>query len=107
MSRRKPVPPPPEYPKSFETFTVPGYWLGQMQQGKNEPSCFNGVVHVRRYRITAEVIDEPQAVIAARIQALWDTCDNMHHIGPLRDYAAAIGYELRGEIGSKRKRRRL
>ena len=78
---------------TFETFREPtGYTVGSMTQ--KEPSCFNGIVSVYRYRVTIELIEEPTEVIAARIQKLWEECDNMHHFGPLRKAAEKIGLVL-------------
>lgn len=76
-----------------ETFREVGSWeLGNMQ--RDHPSCFNGVVSVRKYRVTVEQIDEPVEVIRERIQALWDRCDNHHHYAPLKSAAAAVGLTL-------------
>jgi len=89
----------------FETFrTIDSYEVGGLRQ--TEPSCFNGEVRVNKFRVTVEVVDEPKEVVAARIQKLWDECDNYHHWIPLRNAAAHIGYELHGEAGSQRKDRR-
>jgi len=87
-------------PIVMETFSEPHqYAIKNMKQ--DCPSCFNGIVEVRKYRITVELIDEPNEVIAARIQALWDNCDNHHHWDPLRFAAKEIGYELQGNHGNK------
>ena len=78
---------------SIETFRDPrGYWLSQMKQ--SEPSSFNGRVEVRKFRVTVELIDEPEEVIRTRIQKLWDECDNHHHWQPLKKEAEKYGLEL-------------
>ena len=101
MSARKPTPEPARI--EFETFRQIGaYTISNLHQ--TDPSCFNGDVAVRKYRVTIELIDEPTEVIAARLQQLWDECDNYHHAGPLQVAAKAIGYTLVGSYGSKRKR---
>lgn len=69
---------------------------------QEEPSCFNGEVRFRKYRVTFERVDEPHEVLAARIQTLWDTTTNHHHTDSLRNAAASIGYKLVGERGSAR-----
>lgn len=77
----------------IETFREVGSWeLGNLKQ--SEPSCFNGCVRVVKYRVTVERVEEPDDVVRARIQALWDTCDNHHHRGPLRDMARTYGMSL-------------
>lgn len=78
---------------TIETFTKPDYfWLARMEQDK--PSCFNGFVQVKRYRVTVEEIAEPVEVIRERIQKLWDECDNHHHWRPLEAAAKEAGFEL-------------
>lgn len=79
---------------SIETFRDPrGYWLRLLEQ--KEPSSFNGDVQVRKYRVTVELIDEPDEVIRERIQKLWDECENHHHWQPLKNEAKKYGLELK------------
>lgn len=79
---------------SIETFRDPrGYWLRQLKQ--EEPSSVNGDVEVRKYRVTVELIDEPDDVIRERIQKLWDECKNYHHWQPLEAMAKKYGLELK------------
>ena len=86
----------PEFPKVFETFTRVGDWeVRRLKQ--DSPSCFNGAVSVRRYRITIEKIEEPIEVLQARLQELWENCDNHHEWGSLKSEAARLGYELKGQ----------
>lgn len=92
------------FPYIIDTFRRVGAWEeGTLRQ--NKPSVWNGVVYVEKYRVTITRVDEPKEVIHARLQELWDECDNHHHWDPLRVAAKKFGYELQGEPGSKRKRR--
>ena len=77
----------------FETFRVLGnYEIDNLTQ--SNPSCFNGMARVVKYKITVEEIKEPVEVIRARIQKMWDECDNHHHWGPLRAVGKKYGMEL-------------
>ena len=80
--------------KTFETFRKIDDWDIRALTKEN-PSCFNGDVNVEKHRITIEEIKEPKEVIAARLQKLWDECDNHHHRGPLQYAAKKIGYEFK------------
>ena len=83
----------PAYPMSIETFREPGlYSLTQLKQ--DEPSAFNGVVSVKRYRVTVEEIPESDEVIVARIRKLWAECKNHHHWDPLQRAADRYGVKL-------------
>jgi hypothetical protein len=95
-----------EYPVSFETFKAPSFYaLHAMKQ--DEPSCFNSVVNVRRYRITIERIEEPDEIIRERVQKLWDHGDNHHHWNALRAAGKHVGLDLDIKtFGSKRDDRR-
>lgn len=106
MARRpKPISPPPisppPYPMVFETLSEPFINKHDMEK---EPSCSNGIVNVRRYRITVELIDEPIEVIRERILKLWYACDNWHHWSPLKSAAARVGLVLdMRDVGRDRK----
>lgn len=86
-------------PEITETFNKPFNFHIQ-----REPSAFNGDVRFRKYRITVEVIEEPQEVLESRLQKLWDECDNFHHWQPLKNAAKSIGYTLIGEVGKFKKK---
>jgi len=88
---------------SFDTFKEIGLYEQQNLKFK-EPSCFNGNVSIRKYKITIEPIEEPNEVLGERLQMLWDECDNHHHWTPLKRAALQIGYELKGDAGSLRKK---
>ena len=78
---------------TFETFKeITDYTRNQLIT--DEPTCFNGMVRVRKYKVTVEVIEEPIEVIQARIQKMWDECNNHHHWRPLKDAAKQYGLEL-------------
>ena len=84
----------------IETFCKVGSWeLSNMLQ--KEPSCFNGIVRIKRYRVTVEEIEEPVEVLQARLQKLWEESDNMHHYNPLVLAAKELGIELTGPFGGK------
>ena len=88
---------------SFETFRKIGSYDQSNLQSKYA-SCFNGVVNIRKYRVTIEPIEESKEILAERLQKLWDECDNWHHWTPLKNAALQIGYELKGVAGSMRKK---
>jgi len=88
---------------SFETFRKIGSYEQSNLQSK-DASCFNGVVNIRKYKVTIEPIEEPKEILAERLQKLWDECDNWHHWTPLKTIAMQIGYELKGDAGSMRKK---
>ena len=86
-------PPQGPYRTEFETFRKPGLWtLREMTQ--DQPTCFNGVVSIRKYRVTVEEIEEPKEVLEARLRELWAECDNHHYWAPLERAAKALGIEL-------------
>lgn len=90
--KRKTTVPQSEYPMVIETFRPPAYGVNQVRQ--DEPSCFNSMIQVRRYRVTAELIDEPDEVICERLLMLWYQCDNHHHFAPLQAVAKSYGLAL-------------
>ncbi len=95
------LPEPDRYPFSFETFRDIGAWeKGNLTQ--KQPDSVNGWVRVVKYKVTVEVIDEPIEVIHARIQELWDKCDNYHNWTPINNCAARYNYTLIGSAGSKK-----
>jgi len=91
------------YPKQIETFREPSWELDNLSRNSPEPYCFNGIVAFKRYKITAEIIEEPIEVYQERLEALWANCDNHHHWLPLQAAASSIGYTFKSERGSQRK----
>lgn len=88
----------------FETFRkISDYAISGLKQ--NEPSAFNGNIEVKKYRVTIEEIPEPDSVIIARLQKLWEECDNHHHLGPIKGVARRYGVDLDNSLfGKKRKK---
>jgi hypothetical protein len=85
----------------FETFTELGQWhIGNMT--RKEPSCFNGCVSFKKYRVTIEEVEEPVEVYQERIQKMWDECNNHHHWNPLKAAAKSVGLELHHRMGGAR-----
>lgn len=93
------------YPKTIETYKPVGDWeLRNMKYNSGQPSCFNGVVNIKRYKVTVELIEEPVEVYQERLEKLWEESDNFHHYNPLEKMAKEIGYSFKGEFGSRRKK---
>lgn len=80
--------------KSFESYRAIGSFE-LMNLTQKEPSCFNGMVRVVKYKITVEEIEEPRDVIQARIQKLWDRNTNYHNWGCLERIGKIYGMNLR------------
>lgn len=82
--------------QQITTFICPFDWsLKSMETSGMEPSCFGGNVYIRRYRVTAELIDEPKEILIGRLQKLWEECDD-HPLyrNPLQKTALELGIEL-------------
>lgn len=108
MAKKKKIASKPKpvdvFPKIVETFRKIGdYELNGYSFNNDKPSCFNGVVSIKRYRVTIEIIEEPVEVYQERLQKLWDESDNHNHWHPLEIAAAEIGYKLKGSPGNQRK----
>lgn len=58
-------------PEVLETFFPPHHIVSGLK--RDEPSCFNGFVHVQRYRVTVELIEEAPEVLEARLRDLLKT----------------------------------
>jgi hypothetical protein len=92
--KKKPAPPaPPAFPRVVETFSDNLTHVLNGLDGSG-PRVWNGVVSVRRYRVTAELIEESDDVIRERLRVLWRTSDSHHHRDPLRAAARRLGLEL-------------
>ena len=94
-------PPPAPTRVVFDTFRSLGAWERSNLEHA-EPSCFNGIAAVRKWRVTFELLDEPRDEVCARLQRLWEECDNHHNWAALESEAASIGYTLVGRPGSRR-----
>lgn len=87
---------------SFDTYSASKHRV-DTDRCFREPSCFNGMVKVVRYRVTVEQIDEPEA-IAERLRKLWEESDNWHHRFPLERAAKQHGVALDPDAFGKAKR---
>lgn len=95
---------PAQLGKSVETFNAhvarsPFDFFAQ----RSEPTCFNGIVDVRRYKITVELVPESDDVVYQRILGMWETTSNHHEWGPLQAAAKEIGRELPHDRLGKRR----
>jgi len=53
------------FPQVITTFMKPEYYfLNQIK--REQPTCFNGSVSIKRYRITVEEIQDPTELLCAR-----------------------------------------
>lgn len=88
----------PGLPATFEVFGNPLNWI-RSQFRKEKPSCCNGIVSFRSYRITVEEIPESREVLIKRLCDLWYRGEhNMHHVQPLRAAAGELGFEFTGHM---------
>jgi len=88
----------------FETFRELGsFTVSGLTQ--KEPSSLNGRICVEKYKVTIELVKEPEEVICRRLQDLWDKCDNYHEWEPLENMAKKYNYIFKGEVGNKRLKR--
>ena len=102
-TKKKDIPKPHE-PYRIEMETMRQPWVTSREiRAMVAPThdAFNGCVHVRKYKVTVEMIDEPIEVIQARIQDLWDNCDNSHNWNPLRYMGERYGMTLSHETRKK------
>lgn len=65
-----------------------------------EPSFVNELRY-RKWRITAELVNEPVEVLQERLQKLWEQDTNWHHSDHYKAEAQALGFELQGSMGEK------
>lgn len=83
-----------QFPITFETFRcIDGYQQAAITL--DEPAAYNGLVQVKRYRVTVEEIEEPDEVICSRLQRLWDECKNHHVSRDLARYAKQYNYQFK------------
>ena len=87
--------------KDFETYNEISEYT-KINLISNEPTCFNGMVRVRRYKVSVELIDEDEDIIRARIQKLWDECSNTHNWDGLKSEAKKYGLKLSFETQNRR-----
>lgn len=102
--KTKPIEPPPR--SEIETYHDPrDYWLNELASRFDKPSCFNGQVSIRRYRVHVYEIPESKEILVERLRHLWWNCDNHHHFKPLKHAAETLGIELSyDDFGKDRKK---
>jgi hypothetical protein len=83
----------------IETYKNPVYWM-PTDITEGHPTCIEGVVNIRKYRVTCHIIDEPKAVLCARLQDLWGKASSTQDIEYLKFEADLLDYQLQGEPGS-------
>ena len=77
----------------FITYHKFGEWeVAQLQ--RTEPSAFNGIVCVRKYRVTVQEIVESEDTIRQRIQELCWNCDNSDEHAALQREARVCGMDV-------------
>ena len=87
----------------LETFRpITDYEINHLTQ--NEPSCFNMMVRVEKYKITVEKIEEPLDIIHKRLEKLWIEEKNYHNYAPLIQEAKKHNYIFKEKFGSKKQK---
>jgi hypothetical protein len=66
-------------PQTLECYGRPTLINNTLIMKGSEPSCFNGEVHVARYRVTIEPVEEAPEVLADRVEKMYLESDNHHH----------------------------
>jgi hypothetical protein len=71
----------------FEFFDsgLPHWTLDNLKR-RNEPSSFNCMVNVRRFKLTVELIDEPDEVLIERCKELYKKENNWHNRGSINNF---------------------
>lgn len=91
---------------SVIVYKEPYALIESITSNMRDPSVFNGEVSVVKHKITIEKLEESKEVYRQRLQKLWETSDNFHHLRPLKEKAKELGVELTGGFGEKGKRGR-
>lgn len=95
-AKRKPPPPPPKFPRVTETYGDPSWSIGRV---RDKPTCINGIVEIRKYQITVELVDEPVEVLRERLRKLWrETPRNTHTWHPMHVAAADLGMDPKKDL---------
>lgn len=100
-----------ELPSKFTVEGFSNYLTASRVRGdlhlKDEPSCVNFMV-LRRWRVTAELIEESNEVLGQRLIEMWETLEtNGHHSAEFRNMAAQLGVTLDPESRGVRYKRRM
>lgn len=109
--KKKPAPAPapaPEIPRVLvqEGFgpRYPGYVIGSVYLNK-EPG-FANELRLHRIRVTVEVIEESDEVLAQRLREIWETTPyNHHHTDSMRSVARRLGIDLDNDTRASRVKR--
>ena len=83
-------------PLEFETFRPLGFG-DQISFLQKEPSAFNEMIRVIKYRITVEPIEEPVEVYRERLRELWRKNTNHYNCRPLVEAGKKYGIDLTKE----------
>lgn len=103
MAKNKKTPEETNKIISFETFqTFGSHEICNMT--RDIPTCFNGMVKIKKYKVTIEPIEESIDAYTKRLQDMWEKCDNHHHVAPIESVAKSLGIILKGNRGSKLKK---
>ena len=80
-----------ENERTFETYQPR---LVEPNNVKN-PSCFNGMVMIRRYKVTVEEIEEPKEVLLDRLRDLYKDKANGHLMNrrAMREECRKLGFD--------------
>lgn len=95
-AKRPRKPEPPKFPQITETYGDPSWTIGRV---RSEPTCFNGIVEIVKYRITVEVVEEPVEVLRERLRKLWrETPRNTHTWHPMHRAAEELGMDPKKDL---------
>jgi hypothetical protein len=93
MARKKAKPGKSPFPIEFETFMpICAYELGSLRW--DNPSSFNGMTRVRKYRVRIEAIEEPDEVIIDRLITLYKTVETYRDRDHIMNYAEGCGFNI-------------
>jgi len=98
VAKKKTIPEDPKF-ISFETFRNVTTFYYTKELTEKEPSCFNSMVRIKKYRVTIEEVEEPKEVLCERLEKLWREADNWHNRKSLEDVAESLGYTFTGKFG--------
>lgn len=80
--------------KIIEVFGMPSDAI-LSRLGEQEPNIWNGEVHVKKYRVTIEEIEEPKEVLRERLQKLYDKPGHISNAKNIQEEAKRLGIELK------------
>lgn len=74
--RKKPAPPPEPATRTLEGFWTDSTPDPRAAEVRPSPSAYSGFAVVYRYKVTVERIEEPDAVILARMVGVWRAAES-------------------------------